>query len=692
MREPPTPPITHRDATADLHHGVRIPDPYRWLEDPDTPDARAWIDAENRVTEAFLAGIPERQPLRERLTAIWNYAKQSVPFREAGRYFFFRNEGLQPQAVLYARPALDAPAEFVLDPNTLSPDGTTALSTIAVSRDGMHLAYGISESGSDWQEIRVRSLATGDDRADRVRWIKFSGAAWTHDSRGFFYSRYPEPTAGTSLREANRNQELYYHVLGEPQERDRLIYRRRDQPEWGYDPSVTDDGRYLILHVWHGTDRRNRLYYADLGDPTKPLGDVRIVPLLDAFDAAYHFVGNDGPVFYVQTDRDASRGRLVAIDTRAPDTWREIIPEADDVLVGARHVAGAFAVLRMRDACSVLRIHEIDGSPRADVPLPALGAIDGLSGKAEDRELFFDFTSYLHPTTVMRYDFATGETSVVWAPELPVDLSRYETRQVFVRSKDGTRVPMFLTHRRDLPRNGDNPVYLYGYGGFSISLTPAFSPSVVCWLERGGVFAVANLRGGGEYGEAWHAAGMLRHKQNVFDDFIAAAEYLIAERYTAPKHLAIGGGSNGGLLVGAAVTQRPELFGAAVPAVGVFDMLRYHKFTIGWAWAPEYGTADDAEMFKYLMRYSPLHNVRDGVSYPAMLLITADHDDRVVPAHSFKFAAALQAANAGPNPILIRIETKAGHGAGKPTDKVIAEQADKWAFLVEVLGMRDGGD
>ena len=683
------PPATRATDQADDYHGRRVADPYRWLEDTDSPETAAWVEAQNAVTFAYLTGIPEREPIRRRLTELWNFERFSTPFRRAGRYFYFRNDGLQSQSVLYTQPSLDAPPTVLLDPNTMSADGTVALSMTAVSHDGRHLAYGTSTSGSDWQEFRVRAVADGRDLDDHLRWIKFSGASWTRDGKGFFYSRYPEPT-GAALTQSNRNQALYYHRLGTPQSEDVLAFAQPDHPERGVGAQVTDDGRYAILGIWQGSATKNGVYVMDLADSARPRVDAPVVRLLDRFDAQYSFLGNDGPVLYLQTDLDAPRGRIVAIDLRRPDrgAWREIVPEGQDVLSGAEIIANTLVLQYLRDARSVLRLVRLDGTPVREVDLPAVGTVGSLSGERDDREMFYSFTSYLFPTTIYRYDFATGTSTVFRAPKVAFDTSPYVTEQVFFRSRDGTRVPMFITRRRDLVRDGSSPAYLTAYGGFNISTPPAFSVSNLVWLEMGGILAMPNLRGGGEYGEEWHQAGMLDRKQNVFDDFIAAAEYLVAEGYTSPAKLAIAGGSNGGLLVGAAMTQRPELFAAALPAVGVMDMLRYHKFTIGWAWVSEYGSADSAAQFEYLIRYSPLHNLAPGTDYPATMVTTADHDDRVVPGHSFKFAAALQAASAGRRPALIRIESKAGHGAGKPTAKIIEEQADRWAFLSRNLGMR----
>ena len=683
-------PDTKRGDQVDDYHGTRVADPYRWLEDVDAPDTRAWIDAQNAVTFDFLASVAEREAIRRRLTALWDYPRYGTPFKKHGHYFFFKNDGLQNQAVLYRQRSGDAEPAVVLDPNALSPDGTVALSTLGLSEDARYLAYATAASGSDWNDIHVRDVASGQDLPDLLRWVKFSGLAWTHDHAGFFYSRYPAPADDNPLLAVNRFHRLYYHRLGTPQDTDRLVFERPDQPDWGVLGRVTEDGRYLVLSLWLGTDRRNRLYYMDLRDPAHPDITATPVRLLDDFDASYGFVANHGTEFHVRTDLGAPRGRLVTIDLQHPERahWREVIPQAPDVLESVTLVHDRFVTLYLVDAHSQLRLFGRDGSFTGDIRLPDLGTAGELSVEsAQDTELFFAFTTYLDPTTIYRHDFLTGRTEVFKAPPLAFDASPFVTEQVFYAGKDGTRVPMYLTRRRDLVRDGTNPTYLYGYGGFDISLTPAFSPSVLVWLEMGGIFAVVNLRGGGEYGEAWHEAGMREKKQTVFDDFLAAAQWLIAERYTAPPRLAIGGGSNGGLLVGAAMTQRPDLFGAAVPAVGVFDMLRFHRFTIGWAWVAEYGSADNPEQFPYLYAYSPLHRVRAGRAYPATFVTTADHDDRVVPGHSFKFTAALQAAQGGPQPVLIRIETKAGHGAGKPTTKLIDEATDRWAFLVRVLDL-----
>lgn len=684
-------PAARKADVVDDYHGTKVADPYRWLEDVDSPETRAWVEAENRVTFEYLNQIPERERIRRRLTALWDYPKYGAPFKKGGRYFFFKNSGLQNQSVLYTQGSLTAEPQVLLDPNTLSADGTVALSILAFSEDGRTMVYGTSGSGSDWQEFRVRDVTTKQDLTDHLKWIKFSSAAWTHDGAGFFYSRYPEPAQGAdAMLDVNRNQKVYYHKLGTDQTADRLIYERPDHPDWGFGVEVSADGRYAIYTVWLGTDRRNRVYYQDLGDPTQPKLDAPVVRLLDGFDASYGFVGNNGPVFFFQTDNGAPRSRIVAVDTRKPEpaAWRELVAQAADPIEGSQIVHNTFVVRYLHDAASQLRLFALDGKPAGEVKLPTLGSIAQVTGEPKDDEMFYTFTSFLYPTTIFRHDFKTGTSTVFKSPEIAFDPSGYETVRVFYRSKDGTRAPMFLTYKKGLKRDGSNATYLYGYGGFNVNMTPGFSIGVLAWLEMGGVYAQTVLRGGAEYGEEWHQAGMLERKQNVFDDFIASAEYLIAEGYTSPPKLAIGGGSNGGLLVGAVLNQRPELFGAALPAVGVMDMLRFHKFTIGWAWVTEYGSADSVAQFPYLYRYSPIHNMKPGTRYPPTMITTADHDDRVVPGHSFKYAAALQATQGGPAPVLIRIETKAGHGAGKPTAKIIEEQTDRWAFLVHNLRMQ----
>jgi prolyl oligopeptidase len=675
-------PLPHKSEQVDDYHGTLVADPYRWLEDPDSEETKVWIEAENQITFAYLDEISVREQIQQRLTKLWDYEKYGIPFKEGENYFYFKNDGLQNQSVLYTLKSLDDEPRVLLDPNKLSDDGTVALSGLAISDNGKLLAYGLSTSGSDWQEWKVLDVDTGENLSDHLNWIKFSGASWTTDNHGFFYSRYDEPNAATKLEDVNYYQKLYYHRLGTPQSEDILIYQRHDQKEWGFNGGVTEDGRYLIISVWLGTDSRNLVFYKDLTQP-----DAEVVELISQFEANYSFIEHDETVFYFRTDLDAPRGRVIAIDIAKPDkeAWREIIPQAEATLEGVSILNNQLIGDYLQDAHAQIKIFDLNGTFIREVELPGLGSVGGFGGRRYDTETFYSFTSFTTPGTIYRYNLVTGESKLFRKPKVDFNPEDYETKQVFYASKDGTQVPMFITHKKGIELNGNNPTYLYAYGGFNASLTPTFSVSNLVWMEMGGVYVMANLRGGGEYGEEWHQAGMKDKKQNVFDDFIAAAEWLIANNYTKPAKLAIAGGSNGGLLVGACMTQRPDLFGAALPAVGVMDMLRFHKFTIGWAWTAEYGSPENPEEFPALYAYSPLHNLKPGTAYPATLITTADHDDRVVPAHSFKFAAALQAAHNGNTPVLIRIETKAGHGAGKPTTKIIEEAADRWAFLVRTL-------
>lgn len=677
-------PQTHRGDVVEELHGVTIADPYRWLEEPDAPETRSWIEAQNEVTFGFLRDIPGRERINKRLTALWNYERFGLPYKQGGHYFYSHNTGLQNQNVIYVADALDAEPRVLLNPNDLSDDGTISLSTYSISEDGRHMAYGLSSGGSDWIEFHVRDVATGNDLEDHVKWVKFSGASWMKDGSGFFYSRYDEPE-GHELASVNYFQKLYFHRIGTPQSQDALIYERPDKKEWGFGGSVTEDGRYLVISNWEGTERKNRILYKDLSQP-----ESAVVELLMEFDAQYNFVGNDGTLFYFFTDLDAPRGRVVAIDITQParGDWKELIPQAAETLRNVSYTGGRLIANYLKDAHTQVKVFDMAGAFIREVELPGLGSAGGFGGRADDPETFYSYTSFSTPATIYRYDVDTGESTVYKRPKVDFDPEQFESRQVFYTSKDGTRVPMFITHRKGIKLDGDNPTYLYGYGGFNIPITPSFSVSNLVWMELGGVYAVANLRGGGEYGKDWHNAGRLANKQNVFDDFIAAAEWLVANGYTQPSRLAIGGGSNGGLLVGACMAQRPDLFGAALPAVGVMDMLRFHKFTIGWAWVSDYGSPDDPEMFKVLRAYSPLHNLHSGSCYPATLITTGDHDDRVVPAHSFKFAAALQYVQSCEKPALIRIETRAGHGAGKPTQMIIEELTDRWAFLTRVLEMK----
>ncbi|MDJ0631829.1 MAG: prolyl oligopeptidase family serine peptidase [Xenococcaceae cyanobacterium MO_188.B29] len=677
-------PHTHQDNQIDRYHGIEIKDPYRWLENPDSEETKAWVTAQNEVTFGYLEQIPGRDKIKQRITQLWDYEKFGIPFKRGDRYFYFKNDGLQNQSVLYTLDSLDDEPKILLDPNTLSEDGTVALSGLSISDDGKLMAYGLSTAGSDWIEYKVREVETGKDTEDIIKWIKFSGVSWRKDNQGFFYSRYDEPNEQTKLEDINYYQKLYYHRLGASQSEDTLIYHRPDQKEWGFSGNVTEDGRYLIISVWRGTDPKNLVFYQDLHEP-----EAKVTELISEFEADYSFIDNDGSIFWFQTDLDAPRRRVIAIDINNPsqNNWQEIIPEVEEPLKGIGLINNQFIANYLKDARSQIKIFNLDGTFVREVTLPEIGSAGGFGGKRYDTETFYTFTSFTFPPTIYRYDMTTGESILFRQPKVDFNPEDYQTKQVFYPSKDGTKIPMFITHKKGLKLDGNNPTYLYAYGGFNVSITPSFSISNLVWMEMGGIYATPNLRGGGEYGEEWHQAGMKASKQNVFDDFIAAAEWLIDNKYTSTDKLAIAGGSNGGLLVGACMTQRPDLFAAALPAVAVMDMLRFHKFTIGWAWCAEYGSPDNEEEFKTLLSYSPLHNLTKGKKYPATLITTADHDDRVVPAHSFKFAAALQEAHGGENPVLIRIETKAGHGAGKPTTKVIAEIADKWSFLVDVLSL-----
>ncbi len=677
-------PPARIDNVVDDYFGTKVPDPYRWLEDPDSPETQAWVEAENKLTFGFIDSIPAREKIEARLTQLWNYPRYSVPYKRGDRYFFSKNDGLQNQSVIYMQKSLESEPVVVIDPNTFSPDGTVALTTQAYSEDGKILAYGISRSGSDWQEIKVLNIDTGKGYPEVLEWCRYSSIAWRHDNQGFYYDRYPDSGSVAEEDRINYNR-VYWHKLGTPQSADKLIYERPEDKELGFSPFISDDGKYLFLYVWRGTDEKNRIYYKEVGSQ----GDF--IRLLDKADASYSFIDNLDTIFYFRTDLDSPKGKIIAINIKNPqkENWKEVIPEKKDVLEFAVMINNQLVTIYMQDAKNKMKLYNLDGTFLKEIEMPDLGSISGISGRKEDKEMFFGFTSFLYPYTIFRYDFTGDKLSVFRAPKIDFNLSGYESKQVFYSSKDGTRVPMFIVHKKGLKLNGNNPVLLYGYGGFNIGITPYFSISRLVFLENGGVFAVANLRGGNEYGEEWHQAGMLGKKQNVFDDFISAAEWLIQNKYTNSKKLAILGGSNGGLLVAACMVQRPELFGAVICENALTDMLRYHKFTVGRYWVSEYGNAEEnPEQFKFLYAYSPYHHVKKEVVYPPTLITTADTDDRVVPAHAKKFAAALQAATAGDNPILIRVETKAGHGVGKPTSKVIEEVSDIYAFLFKILGMK----
>ena len=678
-------PETTKSDHTDDYHGTAVADPYRWLEDPDSPETKAWVTAENQTTFGYLDQIPFRAKIRERLTSIWNYERYGVPQQEGNYLYFSKNDGLQNQAVLYAQPAAGGAAQVLLDPNQFSADGTTALAGTYFSPDHRYLAYATSGGGSDWHDMKVLDLKTRRPLPDELHWVKVSGAAWTKN--GFYYSRYDAPKAGENqLAGKNEYHKVYYHKLGTPQSQDRLVYEDKKMALGFRYADVTDDERFLLLYLTDGKADGNRVLVRDLTDPKQA---AKFTSLTSSYAHNHAVVGNVGGQLLLYTNYQAPRYRLVLVDPKKPQAshWKNILPEGENKLEGVSQVGGRLVATYLRDASSAVKVYSEQGEFQHDVALPALGTAAGFGGHRSAKVVYYAFTSFTYPTTIYTYDLATNVSTVYQAPKVDVNPADYLTTQVFFASKDGTKVPMFIVHKKGAQLNGENPTYLYAYGGFNVSVTPAFSIARMLWLENGGVLAVANLRGGGEYGEAWHQAGMTPHKQNVFDDFVAAADYLTVQRYTNPNRLAIAGGSNGGLLVGATMTQRPDIARVAFPAVGVLDMLRYQKFTIGWNWVPEYGSSDNYAQFQNLYKFSPLHNLKRGTSYPATLITTADHDDRVVPAHSFKFAAALQAAAAGPSPQLIRIDVNAGHGAGKSTQLQIDEWADIWSFAYQNMGV-----
>ena len=676
-------PQTRKVEQTDDYHGTKISDAYRWLEDDNSAETKTWVEAQNKLTFAYLNQIPQREKIKARLTELWNYERYSAPLKAGKHYFYTKNDGLQNQSVWYIAESPTDPGRVFLDPNKLSTDGTVALSGLRFTDDGKLAAYGLATAGSDRTEWRVKDVETGQDLTDVLKPNRQGGASWLKDNSGFFYSRFPETQQGAELRAQTFNQKLYFHKIGTPQSEDVLIYERPDDKEFFMGGSVTQDGNWLIISVGKGTSPKNMVYFKNLKMEKSP-----ILPLVDSLTANYSFIGNDEANFYFQTDKDTPRAKIVMVNVLAKDRiWKDVIPEAQETLQGVNFINNHFVLNYLKDAYTQIKIHDINGKFVRDIKLPGIGSAGGFGGKRFDTETFYSYSSYNAPPTIYRYDMKTGKSELFRQAKVNFNPADYEVKQVFYNSKDGTKVPMFIIHKKGLKLDGTNPTLLYGYGGFNISQTPGFSVSRLVWLEMGGVFAVANLRGGAEYGEAWHEAGTKLKKQNVFDDFIGAAEWLIANKYTSPKKLAIQGGSNGGLLVGAVLNQRPDLFGAALPAVGVMDMLRFPKFTIGWAWTSDYGSPDKADEFKAIYAYSPLHNIKTSTKYPAVLVTTADHDDRVFPAHSFKYAAALQAAQSGDAPVLIRIETKAGHGAGKPTSKQIEEIADIYGFLMKNLGM-----
>lgn len=685
------PKLTYPQApTADQvddFHGTLIVDPYRPLEDTHAPETRAWIEAENELSARVLNGIPSRAAIRARLAALWDHPRVGAPWQRGGRWFQMRNTGLQNQDVLWTSDAPGVEGRVLLDPNTLNDRGTTTLAAAEVSESGELIACATADAGSDWLTWTVRRVATGEALADRIAWAKATSAAWTHDDAGFFYGRFPEPPADAAYEAPNRDMELRYHRLGTDPADDPIVFSTPHEPEWFFGPEVMDEGRLLVVSVHRGTDPENRVYVADLAAGVAP---ARVRPLLDEADASYRPIGVVDGALYLLTHRDAPLGRVIAVDLADPTRWREVIGEGTDALEDVRLVGGRLAAVSLHDAHHRLAIHELDGRLVTEVALPGIGTIRSLTGRRQDRDLYLTFVTFRAPASVLSVAMVDGTVREVGRPELPWNPDAFITEQVFVTSADGTRVPLFLTHRVDVTPDGEVPTLLYGYGGFRIAIGPSFQPEWLAWMERGGLLAVGSLRGGSEYGKAWHDAGRLANKQRVFDDFAACARWLTTSGWTRPERIGISGRSNGGLLVGASLTQHPELFGAALAEVGVMDMLRFHRFTIGWAWTSDFGSPDDPEAFRTLLAYSPLHNCRPGIAYPPTLVTTADHDDRVVPAHSFKFAAALQAAQAGDAPILIRIDTDAGHGAGKPVSLLLDERADVLAFLDRALGGAPG--
>jgi prolyl oligopeptidase len=682
-------PIARKDTTVDDYGGMKVADPYRWMESLDKQEVAEWVAAQNAVTEPYLASLPLREHFRKRLTELWNYPRTGLPSIEGGRLFYQRNTGLQKQAPVFVRAGIEGEPQLVIDPNVISADGSLSLSEWSPSPDAKLFAYGLSEGGADWRTVHVRDLTTGKDLPDEVHWMRFSNLSWTKDSKGFFYSRYPEPPKNKVLEAALSGHAVYYHRVGARQSEDVLVYERKDLPKWVIDASVTEDGRFLLITMAEGAENRNRLYVADLGDPKSPNISASVKPVIETDDAEYAPVGNNGSLVYLRSDKDAPNRVVATVDVSqpAPHKLKVVVPERKEAIESVALISGRLVAQYLVDVQSRLLMFELTGAPAGEIALPGTGTVGGITGRQDTPGVWYAFTSPLTPSTIYMFTPSTSKSTPFEAAKPPVDTSNYETKALFASSKDGTRVPFFLTARKDLPLDGNNPTMLYGYGGFSVTMLPAYRQDVPAWLERGGVWVTASMRGGSEYGEAWHKAGMLEKKQNVFDDFIAVAEELIRLKYTSPARLGIMGGSNGGLLVGAVMEQRPELFAVALPAVGVMDMLRYDQFTGGKLWTTEYGSSSNPAQFPFLIKYSPVQNVKPGVCYPATLVTTADHDDRVVPSHSFKFTAMLQAAQACDKPVLIRIEVQGSHGY-RPTDKLIAERADEWAFAAANMGMK----
>ncbi len=682
-------PNAYRDTIVDDYFGTKVPAPYQWMEEQNSPKVESWVEAENKLTFAYLDKIPYRGRINKRITKLWNYEKAGVPSQREGKLFYSLNSGLQNQSPVYMENMVRGKAKLVLDPNKLSPNGSIALLEYDASPDGKYLCYGLSEGGADWEQFHVKDIATGKDFPDTVKWVKFSGIAWTKDNKGFFYSRFPEPKKGQVLMSQAVGQMLYYHKIDTPQSEDKLFYSLKDYPGWYVGGSVTDDGHYMFIILNKGTESRNKVFYVDLKDPMHPDLSAPVKPLFEKDNAEYYPIGNVRKTIYLQTTLNAANRKIVSfnIDDPSPKNWKTIVPETKNVIENSLIVGGHVVVNYLVDAKSEVSIYSLDGKHEKSLKLPGIGTVDQLSGREGSPIMFYSFTSFLYPTTVFRYDLRTGRSTAFHAPRVDFNPKAFVTKQVFYHSKDGTLIPMFITMKKGTRLNGENPTLLYGYGGFDISITPSFSPVNIVWLEMGGVYAVANIRGGGEYGEAWHHAGMLGKKQNVFNDFIAAAEYLIKEKYTSTPRLGIEGYSNGGLLVGACETERPDLFGAVYAGAGVMDMLRYQKFSAGVGWVPEYGSSDDSTAFQWLIKYSPVQNIRPATCYPPTIVTTADHDDRVVPSHSYKFTAAMQHDQACNNPVLIRIETKTSHNY-MPTDKRIAQAADVLSFMAYNLGIK----
>ncbi len=678
-------PPAARGEVVDEYHGIKVPDPYRWMEDIDSPQTRNWVEAEAKQSSDYLAAIPGRDGIVERMRKIWNFERWSAPEKHGKWWLYSHNDGLQSQSVLFATDNPRSKGKVLLDPNTLSKDGTVSLRESAVSDDGRYFAYALSEAGSDWQVWRVKDIASGQDLPDELHWSKAGGGSWRKDGSGFYYTVYDAPKEGELLKAANQYEKLYFHKLGTPQSADTLAYTRSDDPDWFVGGQVTDDGRYLVISANYGDQVQNTVLVQDLS-----VADGKVSEVIPKPAAQYSVIGNIGSTLYVLTDDNAPRYRIVAIDLAdaAPEKWRTVVAEGKDTLDQASLVGGQIVAQYLQDAHSAVRRYSPQGKLLGEVKLPGLGTASGFAGRVGDADTYYSYSSYTTPASVYRLDLKSGKSALLHAPKLagfkPAD---FESRQVFYASKDGTRVPMIVTARKGVKQDGANPTILYGYGGFNISVQPTFSAAIATWIQMGGVYAVANMRGGGEYGRAWHEAGMKTHKQNVFDDFIGGAEYLIAQKWTSPKRLAVYGRSNGGLLIGAVTEQRPDLFAAVIPQVGVMDMLRFRDFTVGKGWESDYGSVENADEFKALLAYSPYHNVKAGVKYPPMLILTGDHDDRVYPAHSFKFAAAMQHADPDGNPILIRIDLRTGHGSGKPTGKLIEEYADIYAFALNAMGL-----